>query len=330
MEFYRASDLEDKTLLPPQMIVEGLLPVGLTVLAGAPKTGKSWLILQLAYSVATGGTFLGRPTAYGDCLYIDLEGSQYRIKERMSALGYSFPQELQISHTAPALNDGLLDELEVWWACTNNPQMVIVDTVGRLKSAGNKTLNAYENDSIVFSPLQKFALEKKLAIILVTHLKKREAFSRTEDLDWVERITGSMGLAGCADALWGLFRKRNENTGFFRTTARDVEGVDLVCQFDNGEWQFVSDNVIDHEFRNSPIVQFISQLTSFHGKADALCDSYLDFCRVRGLPHGLSEKQPLTSFGRQMQPLIAQAWRINRTIIRLKRREGIYYEIGSV
>ena len=47
---------EDKT--PPEFIVDGLIPVGLTFLSGAPKLRKSFLALQLASAVATGTDFL--------------------------------------------------------------------------------------------------------------------------------------------------------------------------------------------------------------------------------------------------------------------------------
>ena len=41
--------------LPPmKYVVGGLLPQGLHILAGAPKTGKSWLLLQLCLKVTKG------------------------------------------------------------------------------------------------------------------------------------------------------------------------------------------------------------------------------------------------------------------------------------
>ena len=36
----------------PVWAIPGLLPVGLTILAGRPKVGKSWLALQIALAVA--------------------------------------------------------------------------------------------------------------------------------------------------------------------------------------------------------------------------------------------------------------------------------------
>ena len=46
--FYELCDLTDEERQPPEFIVDGLLPVGLTFLSGAPKIRKSFLALQLA------------------------------------------------------------------------------------------------------------------------------------------------------------------------------------------------------------------------------------------------------------------------------------------
>ena len=38
----------------PVWAVPGMLPVGFSLLAGAPKIGKSWLALQIAQAVSSG------------------------------------------------------------------------------------------------------------------------------------------------------------------------------------------------------------------------------------------------------------------------------------
>mgnify|MGYP000018339058 FL=1 len=40
-------------------VIDGLLPAGTYLLAGAPKIGKSFLVLQMAYQVSMGAPFLG-------------------------------------------------------------------------------------------------------------------------------------------------------------------------------------------------------------------------------------------------------------------------------
>ena len=55
-----ASKLMEIKFSPPQWLIEGLLPEGLSVLSGAPKIGKSWLSLQIALAVTTASPLFGR------------------------------------------------------------------------------------------------------------------------------------------------------------------------------------------------------------------------------------------------------------------------------
>ena len=53
-------------------VIDGLLPAGTYLLAGAPKIGKSFLVLQMAYQVSMGAPFLGfssrQGTGFVSCL----------------------------------------------------------------------------------------------------------------------------------------------------------------------------------------------------------------------------------------------------------------------
>jgi RecA-family ATPase len=54
--------------------VPGIVCEGLSLLAGPPKVGKSWLSLDLALSVAGGGKAFGAiPVQPGPVLYLALE-----------------------------------------------------------------------------------------------------------------------------------------------------------------------------------------------------------------------------------------------------------------
>ena len=66
-----------------EMIVEGLIPTGLTVIAGASKSCKSWLMLSLALSVSLGEPFLGHDVKKCDVAYYALEDTDSRLKSRL-------------------------------------------------------------------------------------------------------------------------------------------------------------------------------------------------------------------------------------------------------
>jgi RecA-family ATPase len=64
-----------------------MLPEGLTLLAGKPKLGKSWLAFSVALSIAAGGGALGaQPVAKGDVLYLALEDNARRLQSRARRL----------------------------------------------------------------------------------------------------------------------------------------------------------------------------------------------------------------------------------------------------
>lgn len=54
--------------MAPKFVIDQVLPVGLTMLHGKPKAGKSWLSLEMAAAVASGGKVLGYQAEQGGVL----------------------------------------------------------------------------------------------------------------------------------------------------------------------------------------------------------------------------------------------------------------------
>src|SRR5437867_3183877 len=68
-------------------IVEGLIPrPGMVELMGPPKTGKSFLAMDLAFRVARGEHFMSRPTKQSKVLYLQLDTSERVMRDRGVAL----------------------------------------------------------------------------------------------------------------------------------------------------------------------------------------------------------------------------------------------------
>ena len=78
-----AAELMDMQFLPRSTVVDGMLPAGCYILAGAPKVGKSFLMAQLCWCVATGTPFLGQPTHRSQVLYLSLEDTGERVQGRL-------------------------------------------------------------------------------------------------------------------------------------------------------------------------------------------------------------------------------------------------------
>ena len=83
LQTVNGEELMDLVLPPLRVVVEGLLPQGVCILAGRAKTGKSWLMLSLCLAVAEGKQFWNRQTQQGDVLYLCLEDSRSRLQQRV-------------------------------------------------------------------------------------------------------------------------------------------------------------------------------------------------------------------------------------------------------
>ncbi len=79
-------------VVPPQ-VIEGVLHQGCKmVLGGTSKSNKSWCLLDLALSVASGQPWWGRQTAKLPVVYLNFELQAWALAERLTALGTARPE----------------------------------------------------------------------------------------------------------------------------------------------------------------------------------------------------------------------------------------------
>jgi Mrp family chromosome partitioning ATPase len=84
---FTAASLKDKKFDPISYVVPILIPEGVTILAGKPKVGKSWLALDLALALAGGRFVLGDiHLIEGDVLYAALEDNDRRLRSRIERI----------------------------------------------------------------------------------------------------------------------------------------------------------------------------------------------------------------------------------------------------
>nr|WP_246339979.1 AAA family ATPase [Ancylobacter tetraedralis] len=224
---------------PIRWTVDGYVSEGFSVLAGRQKLGKTWLAIDWALAVATGGAAMGGIACDpGDVLYIDLENGPRRIQRRIDTLyphGVVRPDlsRLEWVTDAPALDRGFIDALEDWRQSVPDPRLVVIDVLQRIKPAGSASRTAYENDYSIWSPLQKWATEHGIAVVGLHHTKKGGAD------DPLESLSGSNGLSACADTTLVLDMKGGERTLYVR--GRDIEEKETALSFDGGLWSIKGD-----------------------------------------------------------------------------------------
>lgn len=209
--------------------VPGLIPAGVTILAGPKSRGKSFISLDAAVAVSSGGWALGSiQCEQGAVLYLALEDGERRIKERSRAVlqGRAAPAALDVATEWRLMDDGGLDDIDAWIIGRPNARMVIVDVLAKVKGRPDRDRGVYDQDYALITPFHKIARKHGLAIVLVHHTNKGSA------ADPVLRISGTMGLSGAADTTLVLSREARDMHGTLDVRGRDVPEREIALQFD--------------------------------------------------------------------------------------------------
>lgn len=230
-----AADLMALVLPEPRWAVHEVVPEGLTILAGRPKLGKSWLVLAIALAIALGGRAFGQlAVEAGDVLCLMLEDSAKRLQSRLGMLlaGVAPPDRLYLAREWPRADQGGVEAIAEWLATHRSARLVVVDTHARFRAQRRGRERGYADDVADLEPLQQLAIRHQVAIVVLHHLRKGGAD------DWIDTISGTLGLAGVADGLLGLFRARGESQATLKVTGRDVEEREFGLRFDppTGTW----------------------------------------------------------------------------------------------
>lgn len=230
--------LVDATFKPIHWAIEGLVPEGLSVLAGSPKLGKSWLALAWTIAVAGGIKAMGTyPTTKGEALYIALEDGERRLQARSVLLGATkLPTEdlnrfhYRLDWPPLSRNDEGFDALDKWVANHPNTKLIVIDTWQKI-AGPLPGKDKYAEEYALAGRLQRFATIHELAIVVVHHIRKAPSG------DWTERISGSQAITGAPDTLMALFRERGSMDAVLKITGREVDEQELALHFDNGKWR---------------------------------------------------------------------------------------------
>lgn len=227
-----AAALKKMTFAPIRYIVPGYIAEGCTLLAGRPKLGKSWMVMEMALAVARGGTCLGGiQCEQGDVLMLALEDNQRRlhsrIKKLMPALVQSgWPETFHYATEWPRANDGGLGYINEWLDAHPHARMIIVDVLAQFRPIRSGKDQLYDGDYRAIKDLQEIASKRNVAIIIVHHTRK----SQSESGDPFETVSGSLGLSGAADTTLVLDRNSNGCTLYGR--GRDIEEIESAVTFD--------------------------------------------------------------------------------------------------
>ncbi len=237
---FSAADLQGRVFPPIKWIVPGILPEGLTLLAGKPKLGKSWLALDIAVAVASGGSVLGRECEPGPVLCLALEDNQRRLQRRLQLVAGStpWPRDLEFHTEWPRLPAGL-GRMRNWVIARPGARLLIADTLAVIRPPARAAESAHSGDYAAMRGMHQLANEHGISVLVVHHVRKADAE------DPFDTVSGSTGLTGAADSTLILTRRDSDGGAILYGRGRDLEVFERGLDFDQDtcRWRDLGDPV---------------------------------------------------------------------------------------
>jgi len=242
------ADLLAKSFSPLIFLVHKLMALGhLVLLAGRPKSGKSWLVLQLAMCIDTGLPFLGQETRQAKVLLIALEDGDRRVYQRAQLLKWTPSKTARVAFNVANFDgpDGTPGPglIQVEQAAANFDLIIIDTLIATLSGRANENDNVQMG--VIINTLARIAHETNTAIVLVHHTGK--AYSE----DVFNTLRGASSIRGGYDVGLLLERNQGEKEAVLHAESRDVDVENMTLrQSANGiGWEYVGSSIEINKIR---------------------------------------------------------------------------------
>jgi len=199
---------------PPAELIEGILHKGSKLaFGGSSKSFKTWTLLDLAISVATGADWLGRRTARGKVLFLNFEIQPHAWQRRIAAVTKAKGVEIKPGQIilwnlrGHAADFRLIVPRIIERARRENFALNVLDPIYKLY--GGTDENAAGDVAALLNSLEKLATETGAAIAFGAHFAKGNASAK----EAIDRISGSGVFARDPDSLL-IFTKHETDDAF--------------------------------------------------------------------------------------------------------------------
>jgi hypothetical protein len=203
---------EDEPPEPP-LIIEGVLHQGnKMVLGGTSKANKTWSLLDLGVSVASGAPWWGHNTTRSTVLYINFELPRWAITRRIRALCAARPEVRDIGSNFQLWNlrgraanfAHLRPELERGIAATDLG-LIILDPAYKL--LGDRDENANGDIGDLMNQFERLSESTGAALVIAHHFAKGDSSVK----DAIDRMAGAGAWARDPDSIMVMTPHEEEN-----------------------------------------------------------------------------------------------------------------------
>ena len=219
--------VEHEPTVPP-LIIEGVLHQGCKmILGGTSKSNKSWCLLDLAISVASGQKWWGRTCAKVPVVYLNFELHPWAIAQRITALCAARPE-----------CKGLGDSLHLWNLRGHNSDLTLLrpkleEQLARhqfgllildpaYKLLGDRDENANGDIAGLMNELEKLAQSSGAAVVVAHHFAKGDSTSK----EAADRMSGAGAWVRDPDSIMVLTPHEEPDAFTVNTILRNLPRLD--------------------------------------------------------------------------------------------------------
>ncbi|WP_278264049.1 AAA family ATPase [Nocardia sp. AG03] len=234
--------LDAQEFPPLEWIVDGVLPEGFGLLVAPPKAGKSWMVAGIGLACAAGGFAFGKiGVKPRPVLYLALEDGHRRLQSRFRTLteGAPIPRQIHVVISALPLQVRPMIAEFLTMHAPDKP-LIILDTLGKVKPPKQAGQESYSADYDFGSKLKALVDSVPGSCLLAVHHTRK-----AESVDFVDAVSGTQGIAGSADFVLVLSRKRKDTAAVLAVTGRDVPENEYALTTEGGRWTLDGQDLLD-------------------------------------------------------------------------------------
>jgi hypothetical protein len=235
----------------PNWLIRNLLPKGLTIFGAKSKTGKSYMMMNIAIKLAqkkpifSDDPLKGFHAQPGHILFLALEDPKNRCLKRSREIEpepqLDFLKEyLDVRLRWDMLTKGGLKAIEDWIVKTKSPKLIVIDVLARVwnKSSHTSGGGLYAEEYGIYSPLADLAHRYNTSIITIIHTTK------AKEADVFNELLGGAGTQGPADNLMVLSRvPGQDNKRTLAIRGKDIDDRHLMLEVtqEGSQWEYLGE-----------------------------------------------------------------------------------------
>ncbi len=206
--------------------INDILPAGTMLLFGKPKKGKSYLALMMSICIAGGHEVFGKPSSGRTVLYLGLEDSMRRMKNRVLSCSaaldidtHTFNTNFHTCIESRTIDNGLTDDIHLWMKEHPETGLIVFDMLKNIVGRP-KGIDLYTEQARVGDTLTKLCHDyPSLSIMVIHHSRKLDS------TDPFDVVSGTTGMSGSYDSLGTIMD--TDGSRMLHITGRDLESVTI-------------------------------------------------------------------------------------------------------